>query len=141
MMLLNSDRIDERSSGFQRSAKLSPLVEGFLVDTLAGLGRFEHAEAPLRAQVRNGYWPAVDDLADLLERLGRISESEALLRVHLEETPESRTLCPNEPHRIRLLADLLTRAGRTTEADQLRQYGIEPDGSTATPWESPPPAR
>jgi hypothetical protein len=109
-----------------------------LADVLAGLGRLEDAEAPLRTRLRNGCRPAAEPLADVLERLGRVDEAEAVLRAHLEETPELQ-LMPMEPLGMEPLARLLDEAGRATEADQLRRYGIEPGGSTAAPWELPPP--
>jgi tetratricopeptide (TPR) repeat protein len=138
-MLSDSNRIDEAVGWFRRSAELSPLAVPLLPDVLAGLGRLEDAEAPLRTRLRNGYRSAAEPLADVLERLGRVDEAEAVLRVHLEETSDELQLRPIEPRGMEPLTRLLDEAGRATEADQLRRYGIEPGGSTAAPWELPPP--
>ncbi|WP_290056766.1 hypothetical protein [Amycolatopsis solani] len=131
-LLVDHQEIDEAVGWFRRSAELSLQAVPLLVDVLAGLGRLEEAEEPLRIQVGNGHGVAAERLAGLLERLGRVGEAEALLRYWLEDGDEWWLA---EPRRLRLLAGLLERTGRAGEAARLGRYGIEPGGRTAEPWE------
>jgi hypothetical protein len=76
----------------------------------------------LRARTDAGDWNAARQLADLLVERGDLDGAEQILRSQAEASDGD----------TQWLAELLTQQGRDEEAEQLRQFGLAPDGSTAS---------
>jgi hypothetical protein len=95
-----------------------------LADLLTGRGDLDEAEKFLRARIDAGYWDAAEQLADVLAGRGDLDEAEKLLRSRIDAGYWAAT-----PR----LVELLIKHDRGEEAERLHRYGLNPDGSIASP--------
>lgn len=98
----------------------------YAVLILIELADIPDAENLLRKSIALGNNYSTPALVNLLERDGRETEAEVLLRSCLENL--------NYPNSGKELEEFLVRNGRSEEADAFKKYGIEPGGNTADPW-------
>ncbi|MFB6578777.1 hypothetical protein ACFCYC_15415 [Streptomyces sp. NPDC056402] len=103
-----------------------------LAKRLRKAGNIPKALAWYQQAAEAGDHSVLTDIADVLGGMSRLEEAIAWHQRAAERQGHSlSTYC---------VISLLERAGRLEDVRRFKQYGLEPDGSLAAPWETMPPA-
>ncbi|OEJ28975.1 hypothetical protein AS594_35715 [Streptomyces agglomeratus] len=131
-ILEDSDRAEEADVWIRdRAESGDPAAAKILASRLWKAGSIAKALAWYQHAAETGDHSVVTYIADILGEMGRTEEAIAWYRRTAER--KYHLLATDK------IASLLEKGGRLQDAGRFKRYGLEPDGSLATPWETPPP--